>query len=89
MLVAMSDIGSTPTCQELSLDPPAQGECFSGSSLQKAITLGLGWSGGAISGLAALAALRFVITGRAGQLVIRLAALAVLLAGLSILIGSI
>jgi hypothetical protein len=88
MLVAMSDIGGTPTCDDVSLDLGAEGECFSGSSLQKAITLVFGWSGGAIAGLAALAALVFVITGRRGRLTRRLAALAVLLAGLSILIGN-
>ena len=45
MIVAMSDIGGTPTCDDPALDLGAHGECFSGSALQKAITLGLGWSG--------------------------------------------
>ena len=88
MLVAMSDVGGTPTCDDVSLDLGTEGECFSGSALQKAFTLVLGWSGGAIAGLAALAALGFVITGRRGRLAGSLATLAVLLAGLSIVIGS-
>jgi hypothetical protein len=88
MIVAMGDIGGTPTCDDPALDLGAQGECFSGSALQKAITLVLGWSGGAIAGLAALAALGFVITGRRGRLAAQLATLAVLMAALSILIGS-
>jgi hypothetical protein len=88
MIVAMSDIGGTPTCDDPALDLSARGECFSGSALQKAITLVLGWSGGAIAGLAALAALGFVITGRRGRLAAQLATLAVFMAGLSILIGS-
>jgi hypothetical protein len=88
MVVAMSDIGGMPTCDDPLLDLEAQGECFSGSALQKGITLVLGWSGGAIAGFAALAALAFVITGRHGRLAARLAIAAVLVAGLSILIGS-
>ena len=92
MLVAMSDIGGTPTCQEMSsgsASASSDGECFSGSSFQKAITLGLGWPGGAIAGLAALAALGFAITGRRGRLALRLAGLAVVLGGLSILIANV
>ena len=92
MLVAMSDIGGTPTCQEMSSGSAialSDGDCFSGSSFQKAITLGLGWTGGAIAGLAALAALGFAITGRRGRLALRLAGLAVVLGGLSILIANI
>jgi hypothetical protein len=89
MLVAMSDIGGTPTCQEMSAaaaSASSDDDCFSISSLRKAITLGLGWSGGAIAGLAALAALGFAITGRRGRLALWLAGLAVLLGGISILI---
>jgi hypothetical protein len=89
MLVAMSDIGSTPTCEELHKAVNPSGECFSGSSLQKAITLGLGWPSGALAGVAALAALAFVITGRRGWLALQLAAVAIVLGGLSILVGSV
>jgi hypothetical protein len=92
MLVAMSDIGSTPTCHEISIGKaasPSDGECFSGSSLQKAITLGLGWPSGGLAGVAGLAALAFVITGRRGRLALQLAALGIVLGGLSILIGSV
>jgi hypothetical protein len=92
MLIAMSDIGGTPTCQEMSsgsAGASSDGECFSGSSFQKAITLGLGWAGGAIAGFAALAALGFAITGRRGRLALRLAGLAVVLGGLSILIANV
>jgi len=88
MSVAMSDIGGTPTCEELAKAADSSGECFSGSSLQKGITLGLGWPSGALAGVAALAALAFVITGRRGRLALQLAALALVLGGLSILIGT-
>ncbi len=89
MVVAMSDIGGTPTCQEMSSGSArasSDGDCYSISSLQKTITLGLGWWGGATAGLAALAALGFAITGRRGRLALWLAGLAVVLGGLSILI---
>jgi hypothetical protein len=88
MLVAMSDIGGTPTCEELEA-ANGVGECFSGSSLQKSITLGLGWPSGALAGVAALAALTFVITGRRARVALQFAVVAIVLGGLSILIGSI
>ena len=42
-----------------------------------------------MAGVAALTAWRFVITGRRGRLALQLAAVAVVLGGLSILIGSV
>jgi MFS family permease len=62
MVAAMSDIGGTPTCHDVSIgtaDMPSGGECFSGSSLQRTIALGLGWPSGVIAGLAGLVALAF------------------------------
>jgi hypothetical protein len=88
MFIAMSDIGSTPTCDELARAADPTGDCFSGSSLQKGITLGLGWPSGGLAGVAALVALAFVITGRRGRLALQLAAVAIILGGLSILIAS-
>jgi hypothetical protein len=90
MFVAMSDIGGTPTCQEaLGNAAIRSGECFNGSSLQKSITLGLGWPSAALAGVGALAALAFVITGRRGRLALQFAAVAIVLGGLSIRIGSV
>ena len=86
MFVAMSDIGGTPTCEEL-----AGGELRPASASaappfrRRSPSASVGTSG-AIAGLAALAALAFVITGRRGRLALQLAALAVVLGGLSILI---
>jgi hypothetical protein len=91
MIAAISDIGSTPTCHEVAVGKasvPFDGECFSGSSLQKAITVGLGWPSAAIGGVAGLVALAFAITGRRGPLALLLAAVAIVLGGLSVLIGS-
>jgi hypothetical protein len=92
MVVAMSDIGSTPTCEDvLSGDAalPSDNECFDGSSTKKTISLVLGWPSGVIAGIAALLALMFAFTGRRGRLVLQLTAAAVVLGGLSILIGSV
>jgi hypothetical protein len=92
MAAAMSDIGSTPTCHDVSSGKaaiPPGGECFSGSSLQKAITLGLGWPSGVVAGVAGLVAMAFSITGRRGPLGLVLAGVAILLGGLSVLLGSV
>ena len=70
MFAAMSDIAGTPTCNDVSMAAavPSDGQCFSGSSIQKAITLGLGCASGAIAGVAALARARaFAVAGRRGR----------------------
>jgi hypothetical protein len=92
MAAAMSDIGGTPTCHDVSTGRaavPPGGECFSGSSLQKAITLGLGWPSSAVAAVAGLVALAFAITGRRGRLALLLAGVAIVLGGLSVLLGSV
>jgi hypothetical protein len=90
MIVAMVDIGRTPTCDDVRAGNalPYQGNCFDGSSTQKTISLVLGWPSGVLGGLAALLALAFAITARRGRLALQVTAAAVVLAGLSLLIGS-
>jgi hypothetical protein len=95
MVVAMIDVGDTPRCD----DPAAiaaelesgdlEVECFEGSATQKTISLILGWPSAVLAGLAALVALYFVATGRQGRLVVVLTGAAIVLGGLSILIGSV
>jgi hypothetical protein len=92
MVVAMADIGETPTCDDVLSGEaalPADGECFDGSSTQKTISLILGWPSGVVAGIAALLALFFAATGRQGRLMLQLTGAAVVLGGLSILIGSV
>jgi hypothetical protein len=92
MILAMADIAGTPTCHDIATGKaaiPADGQCLSASSFQKTVSLVLGFAGGAIAGLASLLALAFVITGRRGRLTLLLTALAIVLAGLGILIGSV
>lgn len=92
MVIAMADIGETPTCDDVLSGEaalPADGECFDGSSTQKTISLVLGWPSGVLAGIAALLALFFAATGRQGRLVLQLTGAAVVLGGLSILIGSV
>ncbi len=91
MVIAMSDIGSTPTCdQVLSGDEPvpSDGECFDGSSGQKTASVVLGWPSGVIAGIAALVALYFAATGRSGRLLMQLTGVAIVLGAASILVGS-
>jgi hypothetical protein len=96
MVVAMVDIGDTPRCDDpaaLEEERVESGdlviECFDGSQTQKVISLVLGWPAGILAGIAALVALFFAATGRQGQLLLRLTGTAIVLGGLSILIGSI
>ena len=92
MVIAMGDIGDTPTCDDVraGLEPPNEdGECFDGSSTQKTITLILGWPSGILAGIAALFALYFAGTGLRGRTLLQLTTAAIVLGGLSILIGSV
>ena len=92
MVVAMVDIGDTPTCDDVlsgEVAVPSDGECFDGSSTQKTISLILGWPSAVLAGIAALVALFFTFTGRQGRLVLQLTGAAIVLGALSILIGSV
>lgn len=92
MVIAMSDIGDTPTCDDVLSGKaalPTDGQCFDGSSGQKTATLVLGWPSGVLAGIAALVALLFAGSGRRGRLLLQLTAAAIVLGGLSILIGSV
>jgi hypothetical protein len=96
MVIAMIDIADTPRCGDeaaLTEEREETGdlviECFEGSQAQKVISLILGWPSGVLAGIAALVALLFAATGRHGQLLLRLTGTAIVLGGLSILIGSI
>ena len=94
IIAVMIDIGGRPRCDDITAlvqaKPNANGkvECFDVGSTQRVITLGLGWIGGVLGGLAALLALAFAITGRRGRLLLQLTAAAAIFVGLSILIGS-
>jgi hypothetical protein len=92
MVIAMADIGDTPTCDDVLAGKaalPSDNECFDGSSTQKTISLILGWPSGVLAGIAALFALYFAATGRRGRTLLQLVAVAIVLGALSIGIGSI
>jgi hypothetical protein len=91
LVIAMSDIGSTPTCDDVlsgKAQLPSDNECFDGSSAQKTISLVLGWPSGVLAGIAALVAVFFAATGRQGSLLLTLTGAAIVLGALSILVGS-
>jgi hypothetical protein len=92
MIVAMVDIGDTPTCDDVLSGEaalPSDNECFDGSSGQKTASLVLGWPSGVLAGVAALFALYFAATGRRGRTLLQLVGVALVLGALSIGIGSI
>ncbi|MGH2953493.1 MAG: hypothetical protein ACRDK9_05655 [Solirubrobacterales bacterium] len=92
MVIAMLDIGDTPTCDDVlsgEAPLPDDGECFEGSSEQKGASLVLGWPSGVLAGIAALLAVYFAASGRMGRLLVQLTAVAIVLGGVSILVGSV
>jgi hypothetical protein len=95
IIAVMVDLGDRPRCDDTAaiqrLAQTQQGlvKCFDVTSTQRTVTLILGWVGGVLGGIAALLALAFAVTGTRGRLVLQASALAVVLCGLSILIGSI
>ena len=96
MIVAMVDINNTPRCDDPAAilqyhrDHPLDRtiDCFDGGQTQKVISMGLGFAGGAVGAIAAILALAFTVTGLNGRRVLWATALAIILSGLSILIGS-
>lgn len=97
MIVAMVDINNTPRCD----DPAAIAayhrshpfdrtiSCFDGSQAKKDVVMVLGFAGGGVGAIAAVLSLAFTVTGRNGRRVLAATALAIILSGLAILIGSI
>ena len=92
MIAAATDIAGTTLCRDVTAQFVQQhpnGSCFDGSQLQKVLSVGFGYASGAVGAIAALLAIAFAITGRRGRLVAVLAVAAVVLAGISILVGSV
>jgi hypothetical protein len=91
LITAIVDIGHTPTCSDVNAGnaQPYQGHCFDGSTTKKTITQILVWPGGVLAGVAALLAIAFAVTGRNGRRLLWVLALAIVLSGLGLLIGSI
>ncbi len=91
VIVAMIDIAGTPTCHDVraALAAPSDGECYDGSSLQKTLSVIIGFGGGATGAIAMVSALAYTITGRRGRFVLVLTGLAIVLSGISIVVGSI
>ena len=92
LIAAIVDIGNTPTCADVQSGKaalPSDHQCFDGGSTKKAITEILVWPGGILAGVAAIMALAFAVTGRNGRRLLFVVALAIVLSGLGLLIGSI
>jgi hypothetical protein len=92
MIAAVTDIGRTPTCADVQSGKaslPSDHQCFDGGSTKKVITQVFMWPGGVLAGVAAILALAFAVTGRNGRWVLMAVALAIVLSGLGLLIGSV
>lgn len=88
-VIVVVDIGELTPCQDVT--SPAQlndeGECYDGSDGEKTIAQVLGWPGAALAALAALMALAFAVRGRGGRPLLIVIAVAVVLLGLTLIIG--
>ena len=92
MIVAATVIAGTTLCSDVTRadvfrDP--NGDCFDGSSMQKVLSVAIGYAGGGVGVIAALMAFAYTLTGRRGRLVLVLTGLAIVLSGASILVGSV
>lgn len=89
-VVAMADISSLTPCDDVTEISQLndEGECFDGSSAKKVITLIFGWPGAILACLSVLLAAAFVVRGRGARPLGLSIAGAVILFGLSILIGA-
>lgn len=92
MIAASTDIAGTTLCRDVTAQFVQQhpnGSCFDGSQAQKVLSVAFGYASGAVGAIAALLAIAFTITGRRGRLVAILTVAALVLAGISILVGSV
>jgi len=92
MIAAATDIAGTTLCRDVTaqfVNQHPNGSCFDGSQVQKVLSVGFGYASGAVGAIAALLAIAFTITGRRGRLLAVLTVAALVLAGISILVGSI
>jgi len=89
MILLAIDLVERPVCEDVggALNPTE--DCFDVSSAQKTISMVLAWPAGVLGAIAALMSLYLAATGRRGRLVLQLAGAAIVLGGLSILIGSV
>jgi hypothetical protein len=96
MVAVMVEIGDSPLCddpqavQEAIRESPGETvECFEGSDTAKTASLILGWPSALLAGIVVLLGLVFTIRGRGVRPLAIAAVAAVVLGGLSILVGSI
>ena len=89
MIVAAGEIADTPTEEEVTSgeEPlPADGEVYDGSESERSITTVLGYASGGVGALAFLLGIAFLVTGRRGGMFLGAVVLAVVLAGVALLI---
>ena len=89
MIIAATEVNDTPTTDEVTSgeEPlPSDGEVFDGSEGKRSAVVALFYASGAVAALAFLLGLAFTITGRRGRWFLYAAILAILLAGIALVI---
>ena len=89
MIVAAGEISDTPTEEEVTSgeEPlPADGEVFDGGETKRSITTVLFYASGVVGAIAVLLGLALAITGRRGRPFATAAIVAVVLAGIGLVI---
>lgn len=87
VIAVMLDLGSSPICDDVGGALTPTEDCYDITSGEKPVVLGLGWIGGVLGAVAALAFLRFTFKGRGGKLALMLAGAAIVFAGASLALG--
>jgi hypothetical protein len=89
MIIAATEVNDTPTADEVTSGEeqlPSDGEVFDGSEGKRTAVVVLFFASGAVAALAFLLGLAFTVTGRRGRWFLYAAILAVLLAGIALII---
>jgi len=87
VITVMVDLGSSPICDDVGGAAFPTEDCYDISSGIKPVSLVLGWAGGALGVLAALAFLRVAFTGFGRSIALKIAGAAIVLSAISILIA--
>ncbi|MEO8092057.1 MAG: hypothetical protein ABI726_05040 [bacterium] len=89
MIVAAGEISDTPTLEEIESGEkpvPADNTYYDGSATSRSITTALGYASGIIGGIGVVLGFAFAITGRRGRLFAQVALVAIVLAGIALII---
>ena len=87
MIILPLNPDDTPRCEQIASGEFPGGDCFDMTKTQQTIQNIIAWPAGVIGALAALMALFFAVTGRRGQLMLRLTTAAIVLGVAAVIVG--